>query len=106
MSNRTKIKKRLLKPEKTLPPTSSKAPWRPPQALLAAVIFLALGTAILAKSLYLIVPAGIVLITLLVWSGLTARRSGMGSKGIRLTLMPAILIAVLLIIRVYTVLNK
>lgn len=108
MSNRTKIRKRPPKPltPTVRPPEPQKAPWRPPQTLLAAVIFITLGIAILANSLYLIVPAGIVLIATLVWSGLTVRNLGSGSRALKQFLMPGILILVLLVVRIITVLEK
>lgn len=108
MSNRTKIKKRPPKPEKISapPPKPPKPFWQPPQTLLAAVIFLALGAAILGKSLYVVIPAGLVLIGLLGWSAFVARYSGAGSRALRSMLMPAILIVILIIVRVFTLLGK
>lgn len=108
MSNRTKIKKRTPKPEVpvNIPSQPQKAPWRPPQTLLAAIIFAALGIAILGKSLYLIVPAGIVLIAVLIWSGLTARHLGIGSRALKQLLLPGILILVLMAVRVVSILEK
>lgn len=109
MSNRTKIKKHAPKPpeiEANVPSQPQKAPWRPPQTLLAAVIFVSLGIAILGNSLYLIVPAGIVLLAVLIWGGLTARHLGTGSRALKQFLMPGILILVLLVVRIITVLEK
>lgn len=109
MSNRTKIKKRVPKlPEApaNIPSQPQKAPWRPPQTLLAAVIFITLGIAIMANTLYLIVPAGILLMAVLVWSGITARHLGTGSRALKQFLMPGILILVLLAVRVVTILEK
>lgn len=108
MSNRTKIKKRPPKPEKISvpPPKPRRQFWQPPQTLLAAVVFLALGAAILGSSLYVVIPAGIVLIALMGWSSLVAYYSGTGSRAYKSMLMPSILIVILLVVRVFTLLEK
>ncbi len=108
MSNRTKIKKRPSKPEKISapPPKPLKKLWQPPQTLLAAVVFMALGAAILGKSLYVVIPSGVVLIALIGWSGFAARHSGAGSRALRSMFMPSVLIVILLIVRVFTLLEK
>lgn len=95
MSNRTKVKKRV-----------PKTPWLPSQTLLAALIFITLGIAILAKSLYLIVPAGVVLLGILFWGGITARLLGAGSKTLKQFITPGILVLVLLVVRIITILGK
>lgn len=107
MSNRTKIKKRPLKENASAPlPEPPKKLWQPPQTLLAAVIFLALGAAILGKSIYIVIPAGVVLIALLGWSGLAVHYSGAGSRAFRSMLMPSILVVILIVVRVFTLLGK
>lgn len=108
MSNRTKIKIRAPKPEKIVvpPPIPPKKLWQPPQSLLGAVIFLALGAAIFGKSLYVVIPAGLVLLGLLAWSGVVARYSGAGSKVLRSIFLTTLLIITVLAVRIYLELNK
>lgn len=109
MSNRTKIKKKVaVSPKQRTEPTPSRERkyWQPPQALLGTVIFLTLGTAILAKSIYLYLPAGLILIGVIGYSGFIANRTGASSKGMKFILTPVVLITILMIARIYSTLYK
>lgn len=100
MSNRTKIKKQP-PISTTPPPLQQRKSFQPSPTLLGAIIFLTLGTVILAKSVYLFLPAGLILMAVIVWfdrSFKTKRRVSV--------LLPLVLLAIVLAVRTYGTLPK